>query len=100
MKLRVKFRNEGLHRTYCRYFRTSCCFDEVFLMALTSTEQLFIERPLYRRFLHNDKKALCNVISFTIFHLAEAATGGVLLEKVFLEILQNSQQNAWSKVSF
>ena len=31
-----------------------CCFDEVFLMALTSTEQLFIERPLHRRFLHND----------------------------------------------
>ena len=30
------------------------CFDEVFLMALTSTEQLFIERPLHRRFLHND----------------------------------------------
>ena len=24
------------------------CFDEVFLMALTSTEQLFLERPLYR----------------------------------------------------
>ena len=46
------------------------------------------------------KKVLCNVIGFTIFHLSEAATGGVLLEKVFLEILQNSQQNAWSKVSF
>ena len=46
------------------------------------------------------KKVLCNVIGFTIFHLSEAATGGVLSEKVFLEILQNSQQNAWSKVSF
>ena len=46
------------------------------------------------------KKVLCNVIGFTIFHLSEAATGGVLLEKVFLEILQNSQENAWSKVSF
>ena len=34
-------------------FERFCCFDEVFLMALTSTEQLFIERPLYsRRFLH------------------------------------------------
>ena len=31
-----------------------CRFDEVFLMALTSAEQLFIEKPLYRRFLHND----------------------------------------------
>ena len=31
-----------------------CCFDEVVLMALTSTEPLFIKKPLYRRFLHND----------------------------------------------
>ena len=31
------------------------------------------------------KKFLCNVIGFTIFHLLEAATGGVLLEKVSLE---------------
>ena len=29
-------------------------FDKAFLMALTSKEQLFIERLLYRRFLHND----------------------------------------------
>ena len=35
-----------------------CCFDEVFLMALTSTEQLFIETPLYRRF--------CIMITYTI----------------------------------
>ena len=27
-------------------FKRFCCFDEVFLMALTSTEQLFIEKPL------------------------------------------------------
>ena len=53
MKLRVKFRAEDLHRTL-GIFERICCFDEVFLMALTSTEQLFIERPLYRRFLHND----------------------------------------------
>ena len=33
------------------------------------------------------KKVLCNVIGFTIFHLSEAATGGGVLEKVFLEIL-------------
>ena len=64
----VKFRAEDLHRTYCRYFEWICCFNEVFLMALTFTEQLFIERLLYRRFLHNDhlpissnlcKKFLC-----------------------------------------
>ena len=91
-------------------FERIYCFDKVFLMALTSTEQVFIERPLYRRFLHNDhlpyflvtcvKKVLCNVISFTIFHLSEAATRGVLLEKVPLEISQNSQENTCVKVSF
>ena len=40
MKLRVKFRAEDLHSTHCRYF------DNVILMALISTEQLFIEKPL------------------------------------------------------
>ena len=35
------------------------------------------------------KKVLCNVIGFTIFYLSEAVNGGVLLEKVLLEILQN-----------
>ena len=34
------------------------------------------------------------------FHLSEAATGGVLLEEVFLEILQNLQENTCGKVSF
>ena len=34
------------------------------------------------------------------FHLSEAATGDVLLEKVFLEISQNSQVSACEKVSF
>ena len=46
------------------------------------------------------KKFPCNVIRFTIFHLSEAATGGVQLEKVFLEISQNSQENNCGKVSF
>ena len=32
--------------------------------------------------------------------MSEAATGGVLQEKVFLEILQNSQENAFTRVSF
>ena len=32
-------------------FEWICCFNDVFLIALTSTEQLFIERPLYRRFI-------------------------------------------------
>ena len=46
------------------------------------------------------KKNFCNVTGFTIFHHSEAATGGVLLEKVFLEISKNSQENTCGKVSF
>ena len=46
------------------------------------------------------KKFIFNVIGFTIFHLSEVATGGVMLEKVFLEIWQNSQKNTCGKVSF
>ena len=52
--LRVNFRAEDLHCYYCSYFRMNLFFDEVLLMALTSTEQLFIEGPLYGRFLYND----------------------------------------------
>ena len=40
------------------------------------------------------------MIGFTISHLSEEATGGVLLEKVFLEISQNSQEYICGKVSF
>ena len=43
---------------------------------------------------------LYNVNGFTIFHLSEAVTGGVLLEKVFLEILQISLENTCGKVPF
>ena len=46
------------------------------------------------------KKILFNVIGFTIFRLSEATTGGALLEKVLLEISQNSQDNTCGKVSF
>ena len=46
------------------------------------------------------KKSSCNVVGSTIFHLSEAATGSVLLEKAFLEILQNSQESTCDKVSF
>ena len=46
------------------------------------------------------KKFLCIVIGFTIFHLSVATTGGVLLEKVLLEISKNSQENTCGKVSF
>ena len=67
-------------------FERICYFNEAFLMAPTSTKQVFIERPLFP--VTSVKKFICNVIGFTIFHLSEAATGGVLLEKVFL-VLRN-----------
>ena len=42
----------------------------------------------------------CYRLGFTIFHLSGAVAGGVLLEKAFLEIPQNSQENTCDKVSF
>ena len=82
-------------------FEQICCFGEVFLMALTSREQLFIERPLYKRLFQNlCKKILLPCYKLELCHVSEAATGGVLLEKVFLEILQNSQENTCGTVSF
>ena len=41
-----------------------------------------------------------NVAGFKVFHLSEAATGGVLLEKKFSEISQNPLENNCGKVSF
>ena len=43
---------------------------------------------------------MCSVIGFTISYLSEATTGGVLLEKMFLEISQNSQENTGGKATF
>ena len=45
----MKFHAENLHHRYfiIGILEQICCFDEVFLMALTSTVQLFIERPLF-----------------------------------------------------
>ena len=40
------------------------------------------------------------LLATAILWSAEAATGGVLLKKVFLEILQNSQENTCARVSF
>ena len=54
MKLRVKFRAEYFTALIVDIFERICCFDEVFLMAVASTEELFIERPLDRSFLHKD----------------------------------------------
>ena len=56
MKLQVnEFQAEGLHSNYCSYFQTNLlCFNKVFLMSVSFTEQLFLEKTLYRCFLHND----------------------------------------------
>ena len=40
------------------------------------------------------------IIQKRLFLWLEAATGGVLYEKVFLEILQNSLKNICPRVSF
>ena len=40
------------------------------------------------------------IIQKRLFLRLEVATGGVLYEKVFLEILQNSQENTCARVSF
>ena len=40
------------------------------------------------------------IIQKRLFLWLEAATGGVLYKKVFLEILQNSQENTCGRVSF
>ena len=37
----------------------------------------------YPIFINLCKKKFCNVIGFTIFHLSEAATGGVLVLRNF-----------------
>ena len=51
-------------------------------------------------FLPNSEKNIFAGISFLIkLQVAKAVTGGVLLEKVFLEILQNSQENTFARVS-
>ena len=98
MKLWVKLRADDCTALFVGIFERICCFNEVFLMAPTSTKQLFVERPLFP--VTSVKKFLCNVIGFTIFHLSEAATGGVLLEKEFSEISQNSQENTCGEVFF
>ena len=45
------------------------------------------------------KKLFALVILFWC-HYTEAATGGVLLKMVFLEILQNWQENTHARISF
>ena len=46
------------------------------------------------------KKSFLQCYRLYNFHLSEATTGGVLLEKVFLEISQNLQENTCGKVPF
>ena len=90
-------------------FERIYCFDEVFLMALSSAEQLFIETPLYRRF--------CIMITYTIssnlfkkgslqcyrlnnFPSFRNGHWRCSVRKGVLEILKNPQENICGKVSF
>ena len=50
----------------------------------------------YEKFYKNTR----TFFSYIIFTSTEAATGGALYEKVFLEISQNSQENICARVSF
>ena len=55
---------------------------------------------MFLEILPNSQKNIFAGISFLIkLQAAEAATGGSLLEKVFLEISQNSQGNTCARVS-
>ena len=90
MKLRVKFRAEDQHRTYCRYFRTILLFwwsifDGTNIHRTAIYGKTFLTQWLLTLFpVTCVKNVLCNVVGFTIVHFLEAATGGVLLEKVAL----------------
>ena len=92
MKLRVKFRAEDQHRTYCRYFRTILLFWWNIFDDTNIHRTAIYRKTFNRRFFHNDqhlpyfqynlcKKVICNVIGLAIVHFSEGATGGVLLEK-------------------
>ena len=56
-----------------------------------------ITYPIYSNFCKKMSLQYFRLYNFPSFR---TATGGVLLEKVFLEISQNSQENTCGKVSF
>ena len=100
--IQEKFRAEDLHHTYCRYFRTNLLlwwsiFDGTNIPRTDIYRKTFVDvscimiTSLFP--VTCVKKFLRNAIGFTIFYLSKAVTEGVLLEKVFWEISQNSQQN-------
>ena len=49
--------------------------------------------------IFGESSSILNFWQGSEYTSAEAATGGVLLEKVFLEILQNSLENTCARVS-
>ena len=80
-----------------RFFRNFMkCFELPLLFVSASGDQLW---ELHFQSLH---ALLCVYIFFALdmINYAEVATGGVLQEKVFLEISQNSQENTSPSVSF
>ena len=68
------------------------CFDEVFLMALTSTEQLFIETLLCRRFLH---RFSCIMINYPISSNLCKKTFSAMLSALQFFIFQKQPLEFW-----
>ena len=99
MKLRMKFHAKRPARTYCRCFQMNLLFwwsifDGTNIHRTAIYGKTFLTQWLLTLFpVTCVKNVLCNVVGFTIVHFSEAATGGVLLEKVLLDISQNSQKN-------
>ena len=79
-------------------FEGICCFAEIFLMGLTSTEQLFMERTLYSRFLCN----LCKKISLQCYQLYNfpSISSSHWGWKVFLEISKFTGKHLWQSIFF
>ena len=46
-----------------------------------------------------EQTEFCTITRIVYYNYSEATTGGVLSEKLFLEISQNSQENTSAKVS-
>ena len=86
------YRNQEVVVDYCPVTNTKMKVCQVPLGATKIFKK-------FSSFLKNTIHSLLTQ-SLVILWLAEAATGGVLLGKMFLEISQNSQVNTCDRVSF
>ena len=67
---------------------------------LTTTDCLHFNNSASAYMGSRDKNSLKNVFHQCSFNCREGSTGGVLTEKLFLKISQNSQENTCAKVSY